>query len=974
MENWKYTAFISYRHGGTDEYVAKTLHTMLENYRVPGRIASKIGKKKAGRIFRDVDELPSSSSLYNNIEEALGQSEFLLVICTPRLQESKWCMREIELFKKIRGSDHIIAVLAEGEPQDSFPYEITHRLVNGEEVEVEPLAADVRGETPAKQKNKMKVEKLRILAAMLHCEFDQLRQRDRQRRRQKALAAGGVSLAVICAFLAQTMRENMILQKQVRKTQSAQSYLLAEYSDSAFKADNPKLAAMLAMEGLPENLGDSRPFEGAAMASLTNAMQTYDYQKGYTVKCSVPTKTIDAVMVSPYDDYVAYIDLTSSTEYTLHFYDIEKGETVADFPVDPDYNGYQGCNSKIIFFGDHRCAIAGVNGIQVIDMNTLKVLWEGAAGTEMGISRDESVLSIFNGAEKKVTFYTADGELLSEYSWDCENAVGFGLSDDGTYSALTELGEDDEVRALCIIDTHTGKTVKRLDDRQYSNISFGAGSWCGDKLFFRDEEKKFGTVDVKDGSVHMTDTLIESVVCYTDPDKERVYCKDGSELKCISVTSGEILNTYECEKNICDAAYTGDGQKDTFAVYCDDGSIEYVDYTEEPYRVGKLEGDGTGCSEMKAGKNYVAACLYNNYEFRIYQLNDRTSSKKGSIKKESAETIMTIVRSGDTLCINGSSNSYSINMNTLEGAEFDGLSSYMHIPNENVLSCDNLDGSVSFYDATTGELLRNLPDGVSGKEDASGAYLIEDGVLKKYDYEKTEKSMEEIEPVSTEEVSTKCKAAYISKKGYLVEDDAGEDEDSEDTLTILDPERKEIFSQKVTSLKGDERMDYVLYQTAGSQEYILYNYVEDKELTRIDLGQLDWYDYIDGGYLFLCSSDKGAYILDETTGEVIMNIPEASTLYTFDAPQGQPYFTALYLSDNGETRLDVYKKDELSSPVARIKGGLGLNDAGEVLIYDGVEDVYAVPFLTMDETYEKGKEFLGDQTLTQEQKVQYHCE
>ena len=31
MGNWKYTAFISYRHGGNDEFAPKTLHNMLEN-------------------------------------------------------------------------------------------------------------------------------------------------------------------------------------------------------------------------------------------------------------------------------------------------------------------------------------------------------------------------------------------------------------------------------------------------------------------------------------------------------------------------------------------------------------------------------------------------------------------------------------------------------------------------------------------------------------------------------------------------------------------------------------------------------------------------------------------------------------------------------------------------------------------------------------------------------------------------------
>ena len=51
-----------------------------------------------------------------------------------------------------------------------------------------------------------------------------------------------------------------------------------------------------------------------------------------------------------------------------------------------------------------------------------------------------------------------------------------------------------------------------------------------------------------------------------------------------------------------------------------------------------------------------------------------------------------------------------------------------------------------------------------------------------------------------------------------------------------------------------------------------------------------------------------------------------------------------------------------------------MNKDGEILIYDGSETVYAVPFLSMKDTYESGKKFLGNHTLTEEQKVQYHCE
>ena len=972
MENWKYTAFISYRHGGNDEFVAKTLHTMLENYRVPSKLAAKIGKKKVGRIFRDVDELPSSSSLYNNIEEALGQSEYLLVICTPRLQESKWCMREIELFQKLRGSDHIIVVLAEGEPQVSFPYAITHRTVNGQEVEVEPLAADVRGETPGKQKRKMKVEQLRILAAMLHCEFDQLRQRERQRKLQRGIAAGGVSFAVVCAFLAQTILENQKLQSQVRKTQSAQSYLLSEYSDTAFAADNPKLAAMFAMEGLPEDMGNDRPFEGAAMASLTNALQTYSYQKGYAARNNVGTQTMDALKVSPYDDYIAYVDLVSATDYTVHFYDINENKTVADFPVDPDYAGHQSCNSKVEFFGDHRCVIAGKKGIQVIDLTTMEVLWQGVHAMTVSVSKDESVISAFDAETKTITFYTPEGEVVSERTFDCDDGMYYGMSDDGKYAAFGEFYEDDDVmNPLFVIDTKTGEILKEIDDKKYVSTVYNDTSWSGHQLLFVDENNNYGCLDMDEDKIYATKTKITSDICYADADKGVVYYRDGSHLICASMKTGEELKSYKASDDIADAEYTGDGEKITFAVATNDGAIEYVDYTEDPYRIGQLAGDGNGCSELRAGNTCIATYRLNAYEFRVYQLNDRSTSKTDTMNKGSNETLDYVIRRGKILMVNGSSNSYAVNLSTLEGAQFNQKVSYMSVVDDNLASCNDLDGTISIYDSISGEEITDLPDGTEENLEVNGAFMVEDGLLKKYSYEKTDKSVEELEPVYTEEVPENCTQAYISLDDYLIE--ILEETDEVSTICILDPDRKEVFSQKCTDFRGSAECKYILYQPEGGTQYIMYNYVTGKEITRIDLGNFSWMETVDG-YALLCSSDKGAFVLDDTTGEVLLTISQAATLYDFAAPEGLPYFAMLYLSDSGETRLDIYSKDATASPVAKIKGGLGMNEEGEVIIFDGVHTLYAVPFLSLSETYEKGKEFLNGENLTQEQKIAYHCD
>ena len=83
MSEYRYTAFISYRHTMPDEAIAKKLHTLIENYRIPSDVRKSTGRKKMGRIFRDQEELPLSTDLGNDIKAALENSEWLIVICSP---------------------------------------------------------------------------------------------------------------------------------------------------------------------------------------------------------------------------------------------------------------------------------------------------------------------------------------------------------------------------------------------------------------------------------------------------------------------------------------------------------------------------------------------------------------------------------------------------------------------------------------------------------------------------------------------------------------------------------------------------------------------------------------------------------------------------------------------------------------------------------------------------------------------------
>ena len=181
------------------------------------------------RVFRDREEL-SAAQLSQSIEEALKSSRKLIVICSKRTPLSPWCLKEVSRFLELRGPEHIIPVLIEGEPDEAFPPQLlqlskekTDSDGNTITEPIELLAADLRPESmkgralpgfedlensndpnlstlrqePVK---KLKTEKYRVLASMLDCSFGDLKQRDKERRTKNLLSLAAFSAAVLLAF------------------------------------------------------------------------------------------------------------------------------------------------------------------------------------------------------------------------------------------------------------------------------------------------------------------------------------------------------------------------------------------------------------------------------------------------------------------------------------------------------------------------------------------------------------------------------------------------------------------------------------------------------------------------------------------------------------------------------------------------------------------------------------------------------
>jgi hypothetical protein len=198
----KYWAFISYSH--KDTAIADWLHQKLETYRVPKSLAGTPSREgevpsRIMPIFRDRDELPTSSELGDNLQKSLQQSRYLIGICSPDAAQSRWVEEEVRAFKGWRGRDHIIALIARGAPNatdrgraedECFPQSMRFDVnAANAPVQVEPIAADLRPEGDGRERAFLK-----IVAGLLGVGFDDLYQREkrRQKRRQMMLAAAAI--------------------------------------------------------------------------------------------------------------------------------------------------------------------------------------------------------------------------------------------------------------------------------------------------------------------------------------------------------------------------------------------------------------------------------------------------------------------------------------------------------------------------------------------------------------------------------------------------------------------------------------------------------------------------------------------------------------------------------------------------------------------------------------------------------------
>lgn len=343
-KQYKFDAFISYRHVEPDQSIAKELHKMIESFRAPKEF-NVDSKPPVFRVFRDREEL-AAKDLSDSIEDALRESHYLICICSKRTPESKWCVDEIQTFRKLHGDQRIIPLLIEGEPEESFPpplkqlekseKKLSHAKTDIPDLQGQTqlnlqdiLAADIRPdemlqgltkdyailekEDPKKlnelKKNSLKLlktEKYRIMATILGCSFGDLKQRDKERKNKLLLSiasALGLIFLIFGLFMTNAYQKAEFARRQA--VESNASILMKSARSFLNNGDNIKavLVAKEAMKSMDESMESFEVLNLEKNAIFNDTV----YKNEASMLTAVPTKNkLTYFSISDDGKYLAY--------------------------------------------------------------------------------------------------------------------------------------------------------------------------------------------------------------------------------------------------------------------------------------------------------------------------------------------------------------------------------------------------------------------------------------------------------------------------------------------------------------------------------------------------------------------------------------------------------------------------------------------------------------------------------------------
>ena len=959
MENkdtkeYKYDAFISYRHAELDQFVAENLHKLLETFKVPRIAADSIKKQKKNkinRVFRDRDELPLASSLSENIQNALENSEFLIVICSPRTPESLWVQKEIKTFISMHGRDKVLAVLIEGEPEQSFPRELRFETVEKvledgtkctAEQEVEPLAADVRGKNKKEVYKNLKAELLRLTAPLLGCSYDDLKQRHRERKIKRMMTASLTAAAVFLVFgsistaMALRIQKQSVLikeqseeiEEQYEEVLKRQAYTMADTSTELLAEGNRVAALLVAKEALTE-----MPYTEQAQYALTEAVRVYE--NGSTIMpihLLQMSTNIDFFFTSPEGKRILTVDITGK----LTVWEAVSGTEICSLLGDLSYgsideNEFGFLDEKhIVFPKDEEVVIYNVEE----QKEELCLPFESRYA--FAIHTDKKLLAVSDNVKVSIIdteSYTVKEEYIPEEEWDWTRKIVFNES--GTLLACSVV-YDFSTGTIVVWDMQNGECIR---EAAYSEKDI----W--DMLFIGEEQLVISLQDDYDEELNRN-TTIELLDVYTGAVKwnnnyddvwidELQFMKQRNEIVCLSYYGVTMLSAEdgkEGAKTEFDSEIVGcipmaeknlllmlrEGR--TVYVWCDTGDT----YENSAY----FQTNSSNMAAFKLGSNYYASLPHNSNAVTVYQSTMGIGVEGIAEFTNTVDTVM-CDRAGDTYLIQiygGSEEgaAYLIDAKTnekLAGFETDTLMKNAFFIGENDEQIGILTSDALYFYDRKGNYLRQLDfdayreSMVSITKDGSRFVLLLDGVLKCFETD----TLQEAAQLSLE--NSDALFAMGEKQQYCVVISEAEEE-----LQVLDFGTAEKISSipinsafvSAVCMDGEEEYIFVTYRDNMVEVYDRQNLELKHTYTELR-DEVLLAENVDGKDLFVLYGLTESYLCKKDNFEVLARIPGYSAV----TPDGE----SVLVSNNMKVvKIPLYETEELLEEADRQLKGRVLSD------------------------------------------------
>lgn len=988
----KYQAFISYRHGGIDEMVATKLQREIEKYKLPSKIAKAVGKKHIGRVFRDADELRAASDLSQIIKDAVDESEWLFVICSLRYKDSVWCMEEVEHFIKVRDREHIIVILVEGEPDESFPKILTEVERDGEMVSIEPLAVDVRGNSDKEILKNLKKERFRFFASMLTVDYDDLRQRQRERARRRAIAFVSTAFIALSAVLGVITYKNIQLKAAYQAVQKGESFYLSEYADAAYQNADQKTAMMLALAALPSDINNpDRPFVPGVLRSLTTALGVYDFSYGYQGKqlYDIGQDTTDVKTQISADRKLLLVEKQYyAANNTLHrevdVYEIATQQKCCSFPLQSIDRSYANSLTRAAYLlNDSKTLIyLSEDGLKAVDVYTNEEQFSGEVATECKLNDDGNLIAVMNYETGFLYTYDLTGEMIldCELGTDLNYTLG-EISTSGKKLSVAVNTEDSY--GIIVLDSATGENefiemvglctnVRFIDDNRLCFLLSDDEAGLKHVVQYDIAEGKQGYLCNADWNL-TTMTVTEDQTCYYYHDNA-VY-----EIDCNSEKGDQIWeHTFATDVLSITA---GEG---IVAFSCKDGSVNFYDEkTKELINVQK--GNGEGYYLLSVDEQFSVLRDYWGKNVRVYEKTEEVDSTLQSADLKDAmewtpDKWYTCDTNGDQVVLglgNGINQKLVVvdtkdlnvvaksDLSQMQIASFDNVS--IDVKNGNYLSIQNFDynqtkhwdmslkptlefdeNSYYYYDET-GETIYLSDDKVQVMDAATGkikeTFEIPDG----YD----------------RGVQVGDYKVYSSSYEILIE------QDGKEVKTIEDAELYAFHNQR----------GLIFYRDSLGEKWYVYSLEKGKVVLKGDAGMYSCTMFFgeDENQRYFLNDYKGVYDLD--TMKQVLDLSEISNgVYGVKTTKDLPYFVVWY--QEGDTRNSgkasgsnigyIYAKDGTNDILAEIPNYVGLASDGQVIVFDGKSKLYKTVLYGIDQIKEMAQQRVGDSQFTEEQKEKYH--